>query len=157
MTIPKLNIFWIICRMLKIQRIISTGCDTLYYYQNNLFVFKAGVYNAVRARLSEKDREIFYDRATVCIESSLRTCCLLLNFIRILACNQLICSQMDMNDYCDKGAYGTRLYLVKGKPENIPKAKRLMQRLWYLDVATKSLVTYWLLKKLITYFNITLY
>lgn len=64
---------------------------------------------------------------------------------------------MDITEYCNTAAYGTRVYLAKEKPENTPKARLLYQRLWFLDVSTKLLFTYWMAQKWLTYFNITIH
>lgn len=60
-------------------------------------------------------------------------------------------------DYFRDAAYGTRLYLVKEKPENIPRARITFKCLQYLDIATKSFLTYWIIKKLLNYMNMRLY
>lgn len=77
--------------------------------------------------------------------------------------NSLICfiwfiySQMNVIEYCEVSAYGYKVYLAKEKPENIPKARALYSRLFVLDVAVKLFLSYWILKKVLSYFEITVY
>lgn len=51
--------------LLRVQRIIQSCCDTLSYYMNNLFLYKTSVYNRAYGRLSDIDKEIFYDGSKV--------------------------------------------------------------------------------------------
>lgn len=64
---------------------------------------------------------------------------------------------MDVNQYLNNGAFGSRLYLAKEKLEDLPKAKVLFRRLRYLDVTCKVLFVYLIVKKLLTYFNVSIY
>ncbi|XP_055309701.1 putative fatty acyl-CoA reductase CG5065 [Sitodiplosis mosellana] len=113
--------------LLKVQRLVFAGSQALEYYMMELFVFKASAYNAVCSRLNNIDRQIFYDRMT-----------------------------MDMDEYLQNAACGTKLYLCKEKLENIPKARIFCRRLRFLDIFSKTLMTYWIAKKVLSYFNVHL-
>lgn len=149
--------------LLKVQRLIATACDSLEYYMNNKFVFQAHNYNAVSGRLNEIDKEKFYDRTTVkicvkkiyeALEHLLQLCLALMHFLLVYFD---VYVQMDINHYLHDAAYGTRLYLVKEKVEDLPKARKLFIRLRYLDIITKTLCIYWIVKILLTRFNVSIY
>lgn len=53
------------CSLMKVQRMVLTGSDALYYYLNTKFVFKTTVYSEFNAKLNEIDREMFYDHSKV--------------------------------------------------------------------------------------------
>lgn len=44
---------------------ISTSCEALEYFTNNIFRFDAYNYNEALARLNEIDKKIYYDRSKV--------------------------------------------------------------------------------------------
>lgn len=60
-------------------------------------------------------------------------------------------------EYFRAAAVGARAFLVKEKPEDIPKARKTFRRLFYLDVATKTLITCWIIQKVFNYFELTIY
>lgn len=64
---------------------------------------------------------------------------------------------MDVNEYLYNGALGSRLYLANEKMEDLPKAKVLYRRLKYLDITCKVLFVYLIVKKLLTYFDVSIY
>lgn len=64
---------------------------------------------------------------------------------------------MNVDQYCEVCTYGCKVYLAKEKPENIPKARVLLRRLWFLDVSVKIWLTYWILKKILNYLDVTIY
>lgn len=51
--------------MLKIQRKIQAGCDSLYYYMNEKFLFRSDNYDNSFSKLNEEDKKIFYNRDKV--------------------------------------------------------------------------------------------
>lgn len=55
---------------------------------------------------------------------------------------------MDNQEYFSSGAIGTKLYLINEKIENLPQAKRFMQKLYYLDKAAKFVFAFFITKKL---------
>ncbi|XP_031626468.1 putative fatty acyl-CoA reductase CG5065 [Contarinia nasturtii] len=114
--------------LLRVQRTIIQAANVLEYYMNEKFVFVSDNYNSVCGALNKIDREIYYDRTT-----------------------------MDVDNYCYNAAFGTKLYLVKEKVEDIPTALAFHRRLWFLDVFTKSFFTYWIVQKLLSYFNVSIY
>lgn len=138
--------------LLKVQRIISTSCHALEYFTNNYFIFDANEYNEALAKLNETDRKIFYDRSTVNfnIKYLLKTSTPPIHHLPFV-------SQLNIHQYCHVGAYGSKVYLAKENPDNVPQARTLFRRLWFLDVVTKLLLTYWILKKIFSYFNVTVY
>lgn len=75
----------------------------------------------------------------------------------LLIATFLHCIQMDVNKYCYNAAYGTKLYLVKEKIEDVPKTRAFYRRLRFLDISTKALLVYWIVKKILTYFDVSIY
>lgn len=65
--------------------------------------------------------------------------------------------QMITLEYFRGAAVGARVYLVKEKLEDIPKARRTFRRLFYLDLATKTLFTCWIIQKVFSYFQLSIY
>lgn len=53
------------CSLVKVQRIILTSGDALYYYLNTKFLFKTNVYLAFYGKLNEIDSEMFYNKSKV--------------------------------------------------------------------------------------------
>lgn len=51
--------------MLRVQNKISTGVQALHHYLNFNFRFKTQKYYTAMAKLSDADREIFYDNLMV--------------------------------------------------------------------------------------------
>lgn len=64
---------------------------------------------------------------------------------------------MDINTYCGIAARGIKLYLAKESPANAPKARTLLRRLRALDFVVKSLLYYWVLNKVLSYFDVDIY
>lgn len=150
------------------QRIISHSCFQLEYYLSHVFIFKADNYNAAQGRLSTIDRRIFYDRSTVNVNQLLLSQLIFIYVIYFFYC--LICKwieclidifdivvQMNIDTYCCNAAYGVKVFLAKEKPESSLKARKLYQRLWFLDISTKILLTYWILQNFLSYFNIMIH
>lgn len=50
---------------MRAQRKIVLGTQALDYYTNNLFRFKAEIYNDCYGRLNDVDKKIFYNRTDV--------------------------------------------------------------------------------------------
>lgn len=65
--------------------------------------------------------------------------------------------QMITLEYFRGATVGARIYLVKENPEDIPKARKTFRRLFYLDVATKALITSWIIQKVMNYFQVSIY
>lgn len=64
--------------------------------------------------------------------------------------------QMDVNKYMNVATCGIKLYLGKEKLEDLPKARAFYKRLRFLDIFSKTLMIYWIAKKLLAYFNVHL-
>lgn len=59
--------------------------------------------------------------------------------------------QMDIQQYFSVATLGSKLYLIKDKKENLPKAHQFMRRLYYLDLSVKILIGIWLVYKVLKY------
>lgn len=59
--------------------------------------------------------------------------------------------QMNVQQYFSVATLGTKLYLVKDKMEDMPKALRFMQRLYYLDLTVKILMGIWVVYKILKF------
>lgn len=60
---------------------------------------------------------------------------------------------MSVQEYFRVAVLGTKLYLIKDKKENIPKAKAFSRRLIYLDLLTKIVFWSWIVYAIIKYFE----
>lgn len=58
---------------------------------------------------------------------------------------------MDVQQYFSVATLGTKLYLVKDKIEDLPKALQFMKKLYYLDLTVKILIGIWLFYKLLKF------
>lgn len=91
--------------MIKIQKKISQGLNVLQYYTTKQWVFKNVEMSAMYNRLSEKDRETFYyDMA-----------------------------HLDWPTYFLNYILGVRQYVLKEPPSTLPKARRLLRKLYLMD------------------------
>lgn len=61
---------------------------------------------------------------------------------------------MDTGTFCYIAARGSKMYLAKEKPENAKKARKLVWCLWILDISVKFLLSYWILKTVLSYFDL---
>lgn len=61
---------------------------------------------------------------------------------------------MDFNEYCQVATLGSRLYLCKEKEEDLPKARKFMQKLYYLDIIAKILCVVMFVNFLKSYFDV---
>lgn len=64
---------------------------------------------------------------------------------------------MDLDKYLCASTRGAKIYLAKEKAENAPKARALFWRLYFLDWTVKLLFSCWILKKALSYFDVTIY
>lgn len=62
---------------------------------------------------------------------------------------------MDIQQYFSVATMGTRVYLVKDKKENLPKALQFTKRLYYLDLTVKILFGIWIVYQLLKYLEPT--
>lgn len=58
---------------------------------------------------------------------------------------------MDVQQYFRAASLGIKLYLVKEKLEDLPKALEFTRRLYYLDLTVKIIIGVWLFNKLVRY------
>lgn len=155
----KLNIHvfltWWTYSLLKVQRMIFVGSQELEYYMNNRFVFKADRYNAAHEKLNKIDQHLLYNRRMVkCNFISLS-----LKILNIWLTNLIWSdfSQMNVEEYTDNASLGMKTFLVKEKLDNLPKVKAFYTKLFYLDIFTKTLFTYWIVKKCLAHFDVIVY
>jgi alcohol-forming fatty acyl-CoA reductase len=86
--------------LVNVQKRVSQGLKVLQYYTTRDWVFKNENFIKLYEEMNEVDKEKFY-------------------------CDL---KQIDMDDYLKTYILGTRLYLVKEKPETLPKARALLKR-----------------------------
>lgn len=63
---------------------------------------------------------------------------------------------MDVKKYVLEAACGVKVYLGKEKLEDLPKARAYFRRLRILDIFAKTLMTYWIAKKILSYLDVNL-
>ncbi|XP_031638474.1 putative fatty acyl-CoA reductase CG5065 [Contarinia nasturtii] len=106
--------------LVGIQRRISQGLKVLQYYTTKNWTFKNEKFLRMKDNMSEKDKEIFYFSV----------------------------EDVDWNAYIGHYILGARHYLLKEKPETLPKARTLLRRLYLLDRLVSVLfygLTFWLI------------
>lgn len=133
--------------MLHVQRKIQDGCDALRYYMNQNFRFKTARYDSTFERLNDEDQRIFYNRSKVWLRHPI-------NLMWQQWMKSSICLrdfQMDIQQYFSVATLGSKLYLIKDKKENMPKAHQFMRRLYYLDLSVKILIGIWIVYKILKY------
>jgi fatty acyl-CoA reductase len=86
--------------MVKIQRRIQGGLNTLHYYTTKEWVFKNDNLKALPECLTEKDRQIFYTDIKM----------------------------VDWDGYIKNFVLGTRHYYLKEDPATLPKARTHLKR-----------------------------
>ncbi|XP_055545151.1 putative fatty acyl-CoA reductase CG5065 [Wyeomyia smithii] len=95
--------------MVKVQKRITQGIEILQYYTTKVWVFKNDNMRAMYSRLSEEDRTKFY----------------------------FDMSHIHWPTYFANYFLGVRHYVLKEPPESLPKARRLLQKLYILDKITQ--------------------
>ncbi|XP_069702746.1 putative fatty acyl-CoA reductase CG5065 [Periplaneta americana] len=93
--------------MVKIQRRIQGGLDVLQYYTTKQWVFKNDNLKALAGALTDKDRESFYTDVRM----------------------------VEWDGYIKNFVLGTRHYCLKEDPATLPKARRHLRRLYWVDRA----------------------
>ncbi|KXJ73600.1 hypothetical protein RP20_CCG015450 [Aedes albopictus] len=91
--------------MIKIQKRISQGLEVLQYYTTKVWIFKNDNMRAMYSRLSEDDREKFY----------------------------FDMSHVHWPTYFLNYIMGVRQYVLKEPPETLPKARKLLKKLYIMD------------------------
>ena len=86
--------------MLRVQRKVSMGLDMLQYYTTKLWIFKHDELNNLYKKMNKNDQDIF------CFDTR----------------------NIDWYDFIRNYILGARLYLLKEKPETLPKARKLLKR-----------------------------
>ncbi|KAJ9578553.1 hypothetical protein L9F63_005282, partial [Diploptera punctata] len=99
--------------MVRIQRRIQGGLDVLQYYTTKEWIFRNDNLKALPGMMQEKDRETFYTDIKL----------------------------VDWDEYIKHFVLGTRHYVLKEDPATLPKARRHMRRLYWVD-RTFSLLFY---------------
>lgn len=60
---------------------------------------------------------------------------------------------MDVRQYNVSSAFGTRLYFIKDKPEDLPKARACYRRLKIIDKISKTLISLWFINMILKYID----
>ncbi|XP_052565321.1 putative fatty acyl-CoA reductase CG5065 isoform X2 [Culex pipiens pallens] len=98
--------------MIKIQKKISQGLNVLQYYTTKQWVFNNDRMCAMYGRLSEKDRQTFF----------------------------FDMSALDWPSYFRDYILGVRQYVLKEPPATLPKARRLLRKLYIMDKLVQAAI-----------------
>ncbi|EDS29031.1 fatty acyl-CoA reductase 1 [Culex quinquefasciatus] len=98
--------------LVKAQKKISQGLNMLQYYTTKQWVFKNDQMYAMYNRLSAKDQETFF----------------------------LDIAHLDYSTYFLNYVLGIRQYVLKEPPETMPKAKRLLRKLYIMDKLVQAAI-----------------
>lgn len=114
--------------LVNVQHRVSQGLKVLQYYTTKQWIFKNTNMLNLYKEMSDQDKETFF----------------------------FDLSKVDYDEYLKNYVLGTRHYLLKEKPETLPKARALMKKLYYLDRFCKTsffaLILYYLYKKVFSRF-----
>ncbi|KAI5640428.1 male sterility protein domain-containing protein [Phthorimaea operculella] len=105
--------------MIKVQKRITYGLNVLQYYTVKPWYFKNDFYLSLKNRVSKEDNDTFYTDLEL----------------------------INWDSYLREYMKGAREYCLKEDPSTLPQARRLNRQLYYLDWATKII-----LSLLFTYF-----
>ncbi|XP_058823561.1 putative fatty acyl-CoA reductase CG5065 [Topomyia yanbarensis] len=114
--------------MVKVQKKITQGLEILQYYTTKVWVFKNDNMLAMYSRLSEQDREKFY----------------------------FDMSHVHWPTYFLNYILGVRQFVLKEPPETLPKARRLLRKLYILDKVTQIMFYMLLLWLVWSYWSLVL-
>ncbi|XP_060532881.1 putative fatty acyl-CoA reductase CG5065 [Cylas formicarius] len=113
--------------MVRTQKRIENGLSVLQYYTTRPWHFHNEKLAKIAEELDETDREIFFTDQT----------------------------KIDYNEYMKNYILGARKYCVHEEPDTLPHARKLLKRLYYLDVFKNILLiglVLWVLYFLVTSF-----
>ncbi|XP_035773855.1 putative fatty acyl-CoA reductase CG5065 isoform X2 [Anopheles albimanus] len=91
--------------LVKVQKRISGGLTILQYYTTKQWIFQNNNFKSLYQRLSEADRKRFYCDVT----------------------------EINYKTYLHDFILGARQYIVKEAPETLPKARKLLRKLYVMD------------------------
>lgn len=97
--------------MVKIQHRIQGGLDTLQYYTTKEWVFRNENLKALSYSLTEEDKQTFYTDITM----------------------------VEWDSYIKSYVLGTRHYCLQEDPATLPKARRHLKRLYWIDRTVAAL------------------
>jgi fatty acyl-CoA reductase len=110
--------------LVKVQHRVSQGLKVLQYYTTRDWIFKNTNMLELYKELSDKDKEIFFFDLSV----------------------------VDYDEYLKNYVLGIRHFLLKEKPETLPKARTTLRKLYFLDRFCKTsffaFILYFLIKKI---------
>ena len=145
--------------LVGIQRRISQGLKVLQYYTTKNWTFKNDKFLRMKERMSPKDRELFFFSVEeVCkFHNDISSASWGLHHIYSSFAFLLVPFQIDWNDYLGNYILGARHFLLKEKPETLPKARVLLNRLYLLDKLVSVLFYGLILWLVCTYWRSIIY
>lgn len=115
--------------LVGIQKRISQGLEVLQYYTTKNWTFRNEKFLRMKENMSAKDQEMFYFSV----------------------------EDIDWNSYLGNYILGARHFLLKEKPETLPKARVLLRRLYLLDKLVSILFYGLILWLIYSYWNNIIY
>nr|XP_022901635.1 putative fatty acyl-CoA reductase CG5065 [Onthophagus taurus] len=100
--------------LVNTQKRISTGLEVLQYYTTRNWIFKHDKIKKIEQNMNDVDKKLFFSDM----------------------------SDMNWDEYILLYVLGARKYCMKEGPETLPKARRLLTRLYYLDLLVKLLISF---------------
>lgn len=113
--------------MVRTQKRIQNGLEVLQYYTTRPWYFYNDNFDQIWRQLSSTDKEIFFTDKL----------------------------KIDYNDYILNYVLGARKYCVHEEPETLPYARKVLKRLFYLDLVKNiilALLFLWIFSHYITRF-----
>lgn len=144
-TVQWWNNFKFIFSLVGVQRRISQGLKVLQYYTTKNWTFKNEKFLRMKENMSRKDQEMFY----FSVEEVNQLSSISIDFwAETIYSSLFLPFQIDWNEYLGNYILGARHFLLKEKPETLPKARVLLHRLYLLDKLVSILfygLIFWLM------------
>lgn len=142
--------------LVGVQKRISQGLEVLQYYTTKNWTFKNDKFLRMKENMSDIDRQKFYFSV-----EEVRNTIIFLDFdVDEVFWNFFVwlqSQQINWTEYIGNYISGARLYLLKEKPESLPKARILLRRLYILDKLISILFHALILWLVYSYWNNIIY
>ncbi|XP_072948538.1 putative fatty acyl-CoA reductase CG5065 [Epargyreus clarus] len=103
--------------MIKVQKRLHNGLELLSHYMTGNWIFKHDSFIAMRHQVTPADRETFFTEYEI----------------------------IDAKEYINHYHLGVREYMCKDPPTTLPKARRLLTFLYYLQLTFNIILVWWFL------------
>lgn len=150
--------------LVAIQKRISQGLKVLQYYTTKNWTFKNEKFLQMKKNMTPKDLEMFYFSVEEVKGISPASHKISKNMNKRKGISKMhwlyhnsIFFQIDWDEYIGHYILGARHFLLKEKPETLPKARVLLRRLYLLDKLVSVLLYALIFWIIYSYWNSIIY